>query len=169
MKDSFIDNEIWILTFGGAFQRIKIYSNSANEMERREFRNYLKREIRKLVEEQYHKKVSGKQHLTNIKTITKLSKKHKKHLSTCELSTGVSQKILNLYLKYLWCLGKIPAPPHCPIDSIILTKLKLNKKYNWSKINIKEYEDIIQCAKKVAGNIPLSEWELETFNRRASQ
>ncbi|SDJ63273.1 hypothetical protein SAMN05216338_105731 [Bradyrhizobium sp. Rc2d] len=32
----------------------------------------------------------------------------------------VAQKVLNLLLKYYWCLARIPEPPYCPIDRIII-------------------------------------------------
>ncbi len=47
---------------------------------------------------------------------------------------GIAQKALNLYLKYLWCLGKITEPPHCPFDSIIISEIKCNIK--WTEMDL---------------------------------
>ena len=44
---------------------------------------------------------------------------------------GHSQKLLNLMLKYYWCLEWLKyTPPHCPIDRMILVaaKVKINGK-----------------------------------------
>jgi hypothetical protein len=46
---------------------------------------------------------------------------------------GVAQKLLNLFLKYLWCLGTIAEPPHCPVDRIIIGKTCYKDK-NWTEI-----------------------------------
>ncbi|GAP68288.1 hypothetical protein BA6E_102288 [Bacteroidales bacterium 6E] len=32
-----------------------------------------------------------------------------------------SQKSIGVFFKHLWCLGKIPTPPQCPVDRKILT------------------------------------------------
>ena len=38
-----------------------------------------------------------------------------------KLKFGRAQKLLNMYLKYMWCANKIPKiPPHCPFDDIII-------------------------------------------------
>lgn len=41
---------------------------------------------------------------------------------------GSAQKALNLYRKYLWCLGYIPFPPHCPFDATIIDQLPVCQK-----------------------------------------
>lgn len=79
---------------------------------------------------------------------------------------GVAQKLLNLYLKYLWCLGEIDTPPHCPVDSRILVTVGLPN-VRWSKMDKGVYKNIIARIKEVAdesGFANMSEWELETFN-----
>lgn len=39
---------------------------------------------------------------------------------------GIAQKCLNLYLKYLWCVGEILTPPHCPFDATMIARLTLS-------------------------------------------
>lgn len=42
------------------------------------------------------------------------------------LTFGRAQKLLNMYLKYMWCAQKISeTPPHCPFDDIIINKVGL--------------------------------------------
>ena len=85
---------------------------------------------------------------------------------------GIAQKLLNLYLKYLWCIKLIHTPPHCPIDRIIINKLKL--KCNWTQINDeKYYRRIIEKIKKTikldevhSPNESIAEWELKVYSRR---
>lgn len=37
-----------------------------------------------------------------------------------KLLFGRAQKMLNMYLKYLWCAGMIDTPPHCPFDDRVI-------------------------------------------------
>jgi hypothetical protein len=69
MKKEFLNNEIWILTFGGAFQRANIYKGDYSEKVRTNFRNALRIEVEKLVEEKYHQKVEEEQHIETIKKL----------------------------------------------------------------------------------------------------
>lgn len=65
---------------------------------------------------------------------------------------GVAQKLLNLALKYYWCLGLVNEPPHCPIDRIIIGKTILRGKVNWTQITERsQYEKIIREIKLLAG------------------
>ena len=78
------------------------------------------------------------------------------------LRKGTAQKAFNLYLKFLWCAGRIPTPPHCTIDSTVIGKLpKELRNVKWTQIDSEdEYDKIIEAAQKVAGHEPLAEWEL---------
>ena len=38
MKDKYLNNEIWVLTFGGAFQRVSIYPEKFPKEARNEFK-----------------------------------------------------------------------------------------------------------------------------------
>jgi hypothetical protein len=82
---------------------------------------------------------------------------------------GIAQKALNLYLKRLWCLGKIPTPPHCPFDGIILGKLKLHDPdpTPWTQMDdIEEYKRWIRAAREQADaeDLPsIAEWELRNW------
>ena len=80
---------------------------------------------------------------------------------------GIAQKLVNLYLKYLWCAGLISEPPHCPIDGIIRDRAGLT--YNWIKSdNIDEYKLAISEIRNLSNrdNLSIAEWELRNFSRR---
>lgn len=88
-----------------------------------------------------------------------------RYLHNGRFRIGVTQKLVNLHLKYLWTAGIIPEPPHCPIDGIIRDKARIN--YDWTTSDsIGEYRNAIAGLKKVAGGISLSAWELREFRRR---
>ena len=84
---------------------------------------------------------------------------------------SASQKLLNLQLKYMWCLKFIEEPPHCPIDAKILGEAKISN-VAWTRMNcIKCYKALIEEMEektKEYRNLQnreqsLAKWELENF------
>ena len=123
--------------------------------------------------------VSEDVHIKTIESIAlSLSKKHGRILSQDKMRIGTSQKALNLYLKYLWCLKQIPYTPHCPLDAKILQgELKLGSEAKWTECDSTEtYQEWIDacvdsakehpCVQqalqndKIKGEEFLSYWEL---------
>jgi predicted HTH domain antitoxin len=81
---------------------------------------------------------------------------------------GISQKLVNVHLKYLWAAGMYPEPPHCPIDGIIRDAAGIE--YEWTRSDsISEYKQAIVSLRKVANGKSLSVWELEEFRRRGDR
>ncbi len=168
-QQTFINTEIWILTFGGAFQRANIYAENVRENQRKAFRDALIHKVEKDLLPQYESEVSEEKHIQNILEIVAYSHEHTPILKPGQLYFGVAQKLLNLYLKYQWCLGNIAQPPHFPVDRIIQQKLKFKPIINWTSMKSEEkYRNIIECARKDAEEkgVSLAEWELEEFTRR---
>ena len=166
MMKEFIEAEIWLLTIGGGFQRAKVYINGATAKERSEFRNKLHSEVIRIAAE-YKNVVGEARHIDNIIQISKI--KHSA-LNNGSMNFGVSQKILNLYLKYLWCLEEIPTPPHFPVDRIIQIELKYKPLVNWTQMkNREKYLQIIEHAKKKAKteNTSIADLELALFKRNS--
>lgn len=62
--------------------------------------------------------------LTRIGHIVELQKAitdaHGDKLEGGKMKFGRAQKLLNMYLKYMWCAGEISTPPHCPFDNQII-------------------------------------------------
>jgi len=91
------------------------------------------------------------------------------------LRIGIAQKVVNLYLKYLWTMGWIEEPPHCPFDGIIIEKLKAElsfsgcfEDYAWTKLDcMKKYGTLVAVANDKAKNAgqSLAEWECAVFNK----
>lgn len=79
-----------------------------------------------------------------------------------------AQKSLSVYLKHLWCMGKIAIPPVCPIDRRILSSVKAPNT-NWCYVNdIDDYKQQLKYVKygKNVGkknDDPLAVWELLAF------
>ncbi|MFL1896284.1 hypothetical protein ACJRPK_11325 [Aquimarina sp. 2-A2] len=146
-KTYFINNEIWMLSLMGAFQRANVYRVDATELKKKHFKGMLKDHFDNILQTKYSKAVSETEHIENIKEVIRLSECSKDLLTNGKLNFGVAQKLLNLYLKYNWCVDKIPTPPHFPVDSIIQKRLGL-KVIAWTKMkDEEEYLKIINYAK----------------------
>jgi hypothetical protein len=171
-KTEFMLYEIWSLSISGAFQRANVYKECPPNTKEHQFekvKNDFKKQLRIVVVEiskQYENIVSESNHILNIETLTS-------HNHSClhneYLNFGVSQKLLNLYLKYLWCSGFIPTPPHFPVDRLIQEKLFKKNLYNWTTMNKDNYTEIINRAlqtSKVMHYSCIAEMELQEFVRR---
>jgi hypothetical protein len=165
----YLKSELFSLTLMGTVQRGKLYQKDSTEDQRKAFRRELRFELERLAE-QYRGVVSERRHFANIERLAKtLSDKHPKALSGKRLRIGSAQKALNLYLKYMWCLGHIPIPPHCPFDARVLSKMPGCRDVRWTQLDsISEYENIVRCAEAAACGIPLAKWELRLYNAMES-
>ena len=157
-----------MLSIMGAFQRANLYRPNTSEMERVYFRRMLKGYLDNMINMAYHKPVEEEVHIEHIKSICRYTEGHNDLLENGKLNFGISQKLLNLYLKYHWCMGLIPTPPHFPVDSIIQKKLDL-KVIPWTKMTDEnDYLSIINSAKinlKKYNCDSLAELELLLFVR----
>lgn len=173
-QQAFLRSELWTLAWQGASQRNRIFLAGLDYADRR--RQGLQASVRQrvwnLVDEKYtdpKKPVSSEDHTAYICTLADdLTREHGACLYQGRMRIGTVQKLLNLFLKYLWCAGMVPEPPHCPIDSIILRKLGLAGTL-WTTLDSADgYKNIILQAKKTAteNGTSLSQWELKVFSRR---
>jgi hypothetical protein len=162
---SFLLREFFTLTLAGTVQRAGLYRNETTEKDRKPFQESL----RGILEEMagtYVSPVTEVVHVANIKRLAdELSAKHADILADGKMRIGLAQKALNLYLKYHWCLGEIPEPPHCPIDAIVLGKVKGCETVRWTRMRtIEEYCDVIAKVKVAAAGRSLAQWELALWN-----
>ncbi len=167
-KEQFLLSQLFNMTLAATVQHSPTYQKDASEKEKVSFRKSLQNSLVS-ISEQYRGEISETTHCKNIQVLAKeLSANHRNALDKGRFRIGSAQKALNLYLKYLWCLGRIGMPPHCPVDGIILNELAKTtgyKKIGWTRLDsITMYEEIICKAKEVAGKLPLSEWELQFYN-----
>ena len=75
LKQDFLYNELWLLTFGGAFQRAQVYKANVPEKERATFRNDLKAFVIEHILWQYKTPVSERAHVLNLEGIRAFSEK----------------------------------------------------------------------------------------------
>ncbi len=163
-KWRFIHTQILASCRLASFQRANVYASEATDDERLQLHEELDAALTELGR-RYSATVSEEQHVRNIAELAeRLSKSCSRALAGRTMRLGIAQKGLNLYLKYLWCLRRIPMPPHCPFDSRIIARLPSDQQLSWTKIKkASEYETLVAAAKVVAGPTPLAEWELIAY------
>jgi hypothetical protein len=164
LKKQFVKNEFLTMSVIGALGRSNTYSKSASEKSKKSFRNALRKKLEE-IGDTYVTPISEEGHFSNIKKITDdLTPRFSNCLKNGRFRIGIAQKALNLYLKYLWCVGFIPVPPHCPFDSIIIGHLPECRNLNWTELdNIDDYNRLVDASRKNANGKPIAEWELEIW------
>lgn len=171
-EQKFIVNEIWILAWNASVQRAKLYKKGLNSEDRKasDFRATIIAHIESELFQSYKDGCSEDQHYQNIESlIKKANALGAGILGTDGYKYGIAQKLLNLAVKYMWCLGHIKEPPHCPVDRIVINKTKFKNKVNWTEIKErKPYEDVINEIKAFAGakSLTPAQWELLNYARR---
>ncbi len=172
----FLDQETFVLTVNGAIGRNRTYREGIDEPSKSQFRNSLQCWLYDRLGEYAAKPVDENRHLANIQRLSStLSQNHADILLDGTFRIGTAQKALNLYLKYGWARGNILEPPHCPIDSIVLAKIKkcassaecrICEEITWTKIRyVHEYMHFVEKAKARATEegLSIARWELSIW------
>ena len=163
----FLEDEFLTLSINGALQHSSTYKPTAGKKDP----ETLQRELRTGlcdIAARYSSEVGEGQHLENIQELARrVNKSCASFLNGDHLRFGVAQKALNLYLKYLWCVGKtrIP-PPHCPFDGTVLERLRFQD--NWTDMDdVAIYLKWVRQAETARNDAKcesLAEWELRAWN-----
>jgi hypothetical protein len=164
-QERFLKDELFHLTLEATVQRAKVYTNGAEENDRKPFQTALQAQLEQITDE-YTKPVTEDAHIQNILGLSSsLSLSHGKVLRNGRFRVGLAQKALNLYLKYLWCLGMISEPPHCPFDSRVIANLHEYRGPSWTVLdNDGQYRELIRLARIAAQGLSLARWELKVYN-----
>ena len=148
-------------------RRNKVYCSDEVGNERETFRSEL-RSLMRATARRYGQSVSDAEHFAAIRDISdKLSASFGSILKSGRFRYGTTQKVLNLYLKFLWRLGQIIAPPHCPVDGIVLSAAGIEGKWTHSD-NEGEYAGWIKTLKQKASPLNLAEWDIASGRLRRS-
>lgn len=164
-KAKFLDKEFFMATFSAMAQRGHLYSDDVPAQDKVHFRSTLRERLERLVTD-YQRTVKESTHIKSIENLSgDLSRDFGKILKDERFRIGSAQKALNLYLKYLWCAGRIVEPPHCPFDGLIIAKLKDYSGAPWTQlVDIDDYRALVSEARVRAGGLSIANWELRIYN-----
>ena len=162
----FILNEVWTLAWAASVQRANLYVQGSKQTRR--FREKIEDFFAHHLLQHYESPCTEERHYQNIALLVEFGTRAIPDiLRDGNYRYGVAQKLLNLALKYYWCLGHIPTPPHCPVDRIVIEKTHLRGRVNWTEIKDEpQYRGVIEAIRKVAGGESLARWELLNYRRR---
>lgn len=172
-KDEFIAGELGTMAWAASVQRARVYKPGVkpDSKEVKAFRHDVATHVATQLLPMYRTRCEEEQHYGNIEDlIVHASKAGANVLPPHAYKYGVAQKLLNLCLKYHWCVGRIEEePPHCPIDRIVIEKTSFRGKLNWTDIRSREqYAAVIGEIAKLARaeNLSIAAWELRHYRRR---
>src|SRR5690242_6379724 len=130
-------------------RRNKVYCRDEVGNERETCRGEL-RSLMRVTARRYGQPVSDTEHFAAIRGISdSLSASFGSILNGGRFRYGTAQKVLNLYLKFLWRLGQIITPPHCPVDGIVLSAAGIEGRWTHSD-NEAEYVGWIKMLRQRA-------------------
>lgn len=171
-KWEFVEDQLLTNSMHGALQRANVYADPTTYTDQN--RTVLRTNLAGLLRDfakQYSRTVTGDKHKENIGQIADnltAAFRDKNLLRKDRFRIGIAEKALNLYLKYLWCLDKIPTPPHCPFDFGIIARLPLTdhrkKDLHWTELDsLDDYQALVDAGLekiKKTRHASLAEWEL---------
>ncbi len=176
LKNAIIDTIIKV-SFGT--RSTKIYMDKISDNMKRDLKLYLKASLIELIDEIINNDNKGDYPISDkIEELSNtVTQKHENILYHNRFRIGISQKIINLLLKYYWSMGKINTPPHCPYDGIIKAYacgadyrdiVNGNNLPNWTDLDdINAYKDTMKILTQIAKRDvfdSLAKWELQKFN-----
>jgi hypothetical protein len=169
-KQDYLVKELWILVWNASVQHADLYRKGIKpgSEDTRLFREKLISYLSSQVIPMYGKDgIKEDQHYKHIDDLVNYANNvGERVLGQLGYKYGVAQKLLNLVLKYHWCLGTITEPPHCPVDRIVIDKTKY-RGMSWTQIvQRSEYQTIIEDIKRLAGTRSVAMWELSIYSRR---
>lgn len=145
----FLQDQLWASTIRAATTRAgKIYKPETTDKEKTRFKEELYEFVTGMIRDQYE--IQTPDDKTHLKNILEL-KEYTSRFGFVNFRFGHAQKVLNLSLKYLWCLGLVQEPPHFPVDRLIQQKMKIKNSSNWTKdMEESHYNTVIEEAKALA-------------------
>jgi hypothetical protein len=171
VQHAFIAEVFFSSAFNATAQRGRLYRPDPSEEQKDKLRWALKCRVQEIAKSDAYVKgaVSDSHHISTIVQISDdISKAFPDVLIGGRFRIGSSQKLLNVYLKLLWCSGAVPEPPHCPYDAIVNRKIK-RPKILWTQLdNVELYKELVTASREVAsGNrLTIAHWELKEYGKK---
>jgi len=163
-KWEFVHSQVLASSVMASLQRANAYAPDVTDDQRKQLRGELTSGLRD-IGSRYSKTVAGSQHEMHIlELVGRVTGPCQAALAGRRQRLGSAAKALNLYLKYLWCLGRIPTPPHCPFDRRVIARLPTHVQVAWTQMDdLREYQALVRAAAVCARGESLAEWELRIY------
>jgi len=129
-----------------ALQRAHVYKGSANAKIRENIRKRAKEWLADFGNRYSWKKTNEENWSKEVESLADmLTREYGEYLTGKRLRIGVSQKMISLYLKYLWLLGnKEKKPLFAVLDRGIMKAAHIMNPPNWTELDcINEYKRVV--------------------------
>jgi hypothetical protein len=146
--DNFIQGIFLRNAFNAAISRGRVYAPRALPVEKKAFRSDCKRRLSTLGNRYFAWELDLDDYCQEIVNFCDaVSRDHTAALANGRLRVGTAQKMISLYLKYLWLSGDSSKKPICAVlDRPILVASGYLDPPNWTEFDdIKLYERIQKC------------------------
>lgn len=166
----FLHQQLWNATIRASLSRAEtVYTSLSTKGEKDAFKQELFTFTSQLIDQEYQIPTpSETKHSENIQKLISFTRKFSATLAGGRLNFGRAQKVLNLFLKYRWCIKTAATPPHFPVDRLIQQKLGIKSPPSWTAWKDEsEYNEVIELAKRKAleeGFETIAEYELWLYN-----
>ena len=162
-KEKFLKWQFFLLTILASFRRNEVYVADANPKHREAFRETLFQALNGIGDSDYVFQ-SPDSLISAIRTIQHQSKNFDHILKGGQLNFGTCQKMVNLYLKYLWCAGLLDnTPVHFPLDRIIQKGTDIE---SWTKLGDEDELKYLDKINELCPEDNKAEWELIEYNKQ---
>ena len=140
-----------------------IYAAEVTDSQRNEVKQWVRSYLVALGKKYRSNDLTETEHVNEIRYLTvEAGKRYPLLLHKGEFRFGVAQKLINVYLKYLWAVGAVNSVHHCPLDGIINSEVDL--RYEWTTSNSEsQYLNAISKLRAQVGTEPLQVWEIRVF------
>lgn len=148
-QNEFLKDQLWASTIRAATTRAgMIYDQGTTDKEKTRFKEELYEFVTELIHNHYETRVPDDMaHIANISNLKDFASR----FGFVTLRFGHAQKVLNLFLKYLWSLELVHEPPHFPVDRLIQKKMKIKNASSWTKeMEERHYIKVIEEARIIA-------------------
>ena len=165
----FIHSMVLRNSVNAALQRSKVYTD-APSLVRKDFQNAAKTWLRSFGERYDYSATSPEKWCFEIEELShNLSGSFRKHLRGQSVKSGVNQKMISLWLKYLWLLGDCSKKPlFSVLDRRILAAAGVSNPPSWTTIESpSEYLRVVQAVDDFARSKGYSDgpsWEIEYWS-----
>lgn len=163
-KENFLKWQFSKLTISASFSRANIYIKDAPEFRRKAFKKTLFYAINAIADDLQNIK-NESNFLSRIRTVIHQSNNYDDILEGGKLRFGIAQKVVNLYLKYLWCAGLIEGIPlHFPLHRLIQKGTR--DIISWTQLTEEDDDKYLAKLNELCPGEDKAEWELREYNKQ---
>jgi hypothetical protein len=146
---AFINEMVLRNTVNAALQRSRIYAKGTDKKDRKKFKTAAKKWLKEFGERYHHSNTNPNSWCDEIRSLSEALKQgFGSYLNDGKIKLGICQKMISLYLKYLWLMSgdQDKKPFYAVIDRGVIKAASVPKPPDWTHLdNIDEYLRVVRA------------------------